>query len=304
MVRQQRDRGRSGRGCDTVATTADHSGIAPASGSRAVMEGIGVLNHTRGSCCSRSKWGVAGKQHEVVLDGQGRDPDVVRRDGGALLPKLEEEAGVVMGGLLVGPQDPYPGPIQQNCQGPLVRPARRRRNPGTGRQQGGFSLPQLLIDTVHLSHNPVELGIRHPGSGKVVEISVAHLDIPDAQAPGKGVNGHAVQAPSLGSGALPQLCADPRGNAPNRGVLRLPRIHACTEGEACMQSYEINPFPVCQAVPVPHREGLERPDDLGCLAGRISSLRRAAVQSNRGLRPPGQEMRFTVRLPLGRTAAN
>jgi hypothetical protein len=81
--------------------------------------------------------GVAGKQDEIVLNGQGRDPNVVCRDGGALLPELEEEAGEVMGGLLVGPQDPHPRPIQENCQGPLVRPAgcpREKTRPQLGKR--------------------------------------------------------------------------------------------------------------------------------------------------------------------------
>lgn len=60
--------------------------------------------------------GVGGAEDEIVLEDQSGDPEVVGRDGGTLVPKLEVELSVVMRGLLVGQEDGNPGAVDESLQ--------------------------------------------------------------------------------------------------------------------------------------------------------------------------------------------
>ena len=63
---------------------------------------------------------VSGAQHEVVLENQRRDPQVM--DGNRLAPpaKVTEESSVVMGGLLVGEESGHAGLGQERAEDALV----------------------------------------------------------------------------------------------------------------------------------------------------------------------------------------
>ena len=50
--------------------------------------------------------GVAGTQYERMLQDQSRDPDIVGRDGSALLTELPVYGGIVMRGLFIGKEHP------------------------------------------------------------------------------------------------------------------------------------------------------------------------------------------------------
>ena len=50
---------------------------------------------------------VAGEELEAMLEGYGRDPDIVGGDGGALGFEADEDLGVEFGGFLVDSQERY-----------------------------------------------------------------------------------------------------------------------------------------------------------------------------------------------------
>ncbi len=45
---------------------------------------------------------VAGTQDERMLQHEGRDPHIIRRDGSALFPQLPVNSAVMVRGLLIG----------------------------------------------------------------------------------------------------------------------------------------------------------------------------------------------------------
>jgi hypothetical protein len=60
---------------------------------------------------------VAGKEQQVVLHSEGRDPNVVHWDRASLQTELSEDTGEMMGRLLIGHQDAHAGRIQKKREG-------------------------------------------------------------------------------------------------------------------------------------------------------------------------------------------
>ena len=71
---------------------------------------------------------VAGKQNERMLQDEGRDPHIIRRDGSALLSPLAVNRAAVMGGLLIGEFDGFDNrnvaPAQVSIDSCRARPHR------------------------------------------------------------------------------------------------------------------------------------------------------------------------------------
>ena len=59
---------------------------------------------------------IGSAQNQSVLNDEGRDSEVVRRNGGALPAKLKIEPGIVMRRLFVGQEDGDPGTAQEPLQ--------------------------------------------------------------------------------------------------------------------------------------------------------------------------------------------
>ena len=74
---------------------------------------------------------VFGEEHQIVLDDERRDPEVVGRDGRAFASQLHEDAGVVMRRLLVRVQHFRPWRREEPGQRRFVPAAN-----GTGRKAG------------------------------------------------------------------------------------------------------------------------------------------------------------------------
>ena len=59
---------------------------------------------------------IGSAEDQVVLDDQGRDPEVVRRNGRALPAELEMELGIVVRRPFIGQEDGNPGTAQEPLQ--------------------------------------------------------------------------------------------------------------------------------------------------------------------------------------------
>jgi len=63
---------------------------------------------------------VAGVEHEVVLDNQSGDQEVVGGNRRAVSTQLGEQMGIVVGGVVIGQEDPDSGTVQKMDQDLLV----------------------------------------------------------------------------------------------------------------------------------------------------------------------------------------
>ena len=63
---------------------------------------------------------VTGKQDQRMLEHQGRDPHIVRRDGGSLLTQLPVNGGVMMRRLVVRIERTYAGLEEKAAQDGFV----------------------------------------------------------------------------------------------------------------------------------------------------------------------------------------
>ncbi len=66
---------------------------------------------------------VAGKENERMLQDQGSDPHIIRRDGSALLSQLPVNGGIMVRCLFIGVEHAYAGLEQKSPQdGFIPRP--------------------------------------------------------------------------------------------------------------------------------------------------------------------------------------
>jgi hypothetical protein len=63
---------------------------------------------------------VSGVKHEIVLEHERREPDVIPRNRRTLLPQLAIDRCILMGSLIIGEQNAHPVPQQKPLQRPLV----------------------------------------------------------------------------------------------------------------------------------------------------------------------------------------